>query len=166
MAVLIILLKRKNAILKHMSALSDVKEEQRAELKSLVQGLEIVNEIIAYNNERQEDLKIQFERLQVRIKANYKQHLMIGKLYSYLYRQLEFTNRAISPTLTAFRYRCLKQEFNDLYEDKIDGNLVINTADDEMIDDNINMIDCNFTEEIEEWKEMKNGDNVIVDLIN
>jgi len=44
--------------------------------------------------------------------------------------------------------------------------LVINTADDEMIDDNINMIDCNFTEEVEEWKEMKNGDNVIVDLIN
>ncbi len=68
--------------------------------------------------------------------------------------------------MTAFRYRCLKQEFNDLYEDKIDANLVINTADDEMIDDNINMIDCNFTEEVEEWKEMKNGDNVIVDLIN
>lgn len=44
--------------------------------------------------------------------------------------------------------------------------MVINTADDEMIDDNINMIDCNFTEEVEEWKEMKNGDNVIVDLIN
>ena len=70
MAVLIILLKRKNAILKHMSALSDVKEQQRTELKSLVQGLEIVKEIIAYNNERQQDLMIQFDRLQVRIKAN------------------------------------------------------------------------------------------------
>ena len=44
--------------------------------------------------------------------------------------------------------------------------MVINSPDDEMIDDDIKMIDCNFTEEVEEWKEMKNGDNVIVDLIN
>jgi hypothetical protein len=31
--------------------------------------------------------------------------------YEWLYRQLEYTNRAIAPTLTAFRYRAIKDEY-------------------------------------------------------
>ena len=33
-----------------------------------------------------------------------------------MYRQLEFTNRAIAPTLTAFRYRAIKEEYIGVYE--------------------------------------------------
>ena len=38
------------------------------------------------------------------------------QLYSWLYTQLEFTNRAIAPVLTAFRFRSIKNEFIHLYE--------------------------------------------------
>ena len=36
--------------------------------------------------------------------------------YQWLYTQLEYTNRAIAPILTAFRFRTIKQEFVQLYE--------------------------------------------------
>jgi hypothetical protein len=38
------------------------------------------------------------------------------KIYQWLYPQLEYTNRAIAPVLTAFRYRSIKSEFVSLYK--------------------------------------------------
>ena len=36
-------------------------------------------------------------------------------MYEWLYTQLEYTNRAIAPVLTAFRFRSIKQEYMNLY---------------------------------------------------
>ena len=38
------------------------------------------------------------------------------KIYAWLYSQLEYTNRAIAPILTAFRFRSIKTEFLPLYK--------------------------------------------------
>ena len=40
------------------------------------------------------------------------------EMYKWLYSQLEYTNRAIAPILTAFRFRSIKREFVDLYENQ------------------------------------------------
>jgi len=55
--------------------------------------------------------------LEARIKTNYLRQELLHKVYRYLYRQLEYTNRAIAPTLTAFRYRSIKSEFLSFYQE-------------------------------------------------
>lgn len=42
----------------------------------------------------------------------------------WLYNQLEYTNRAIAPILTAFRFRSIKPEFLPLYKNSNINNIV------------------------------------------
>jgi hypothetical protein len=49
-------------------------------------------------------------------KANIEMQKRTQKIYMWLYGQLEFTNRAIAPILTAFRFRSIKPDFVPLYK--------------------------------------------------
>lgn len=56
------------------------------------------------------------------IQEQFKQNVDIQKrsqvMYEWLYTQLEYTNRAIAPVLTAFRFRSIKQEYMSLYNNE------------------------------------------------
>lgn len=83
----------------------------------VVQQINSMHEVTTHNTEMEMNEEQMTAHLQKLYMAMKQQQLE----FQWLYRQLEYTNRAIAPTLTAFRFRSIKEEFQSIYE-KQDGD--------------------------------------------
>ena len=107
MALLIILLERKNEILKKLSQISCdrqvlIKKQQMLE-QAIKQQIQLSQSSGCPQSENRD-----LAQHQESYKANIENQKQWQEVYSWLYTQLEYTNRAIAPILTAFRFRSIK----------------------------------------------------------